>query len=90
MAIFTKEDAAKALAVKIKEATDALTAAENLADEYGLEFSFSPAYGMGGYYTGKGKATPGIKDVTEDWDASDEDEWQSSDSYGWNPSSQSC
>ncbi len=74
----TKEQAVKELAEKVAEAYAALDAAKVIANEHGLEFSFSPAYGMGGYYTGK----------DEHWDGSDDDDWESS--YGWSPSSQSC
>ena len=86
MAIVTKKDAAAALAAKVKEAEAALTEAENLADEYGLEFHFSPSYGMGGYYHGKGKPAPKTED--EDWEPSDS--YDSGTDWGWSPSSQSC
>lgn len=41
------------LSQKVNEAYDALTEAQQIADEHGLSFSFSPEYGMGGYYDGE-------------------------------------
>lgn len=38
----------------VSESLLKLKEAENLADEFGLEFSFNPTYGMGGNYLGKG------------------------------------
>ncbi len=38
------------LAAAIKNAEASLSEAENIANEHGLSFSFSPAYGMGGWY----------------------------------------
>jgi hypothetical protein len=40
------------LHAKVQEFNSALAQAEAIADEYGLEFSIEPAYGMGGYYEG--------------------------------------
>ena len=40
------------LHAKVQEFNSALAQAEAIADEYGLEFSIDPAYGMGGYYEG--------------------------------------
>lgn len=37
----------------VKQAEIALVEAERFADKHGLDFSFSPAYGMGGYYDGE-------------------------------------
>ena len=37
---------------KVTECNSALRQAEASADEYGLEFSIDPSYGMGGYYEG--------------------------------------
>lgn len=37
---------------KVAEFNSALRQAEAIADEYGLEFSIDPSYGMGGYYEG--------------------------------------
>lgn len=42
----TKEDLDKA----VSEAYAALSRAEKIADELEIEFEFSPAYGMGGWY----------------------------------------
>jgi hypothetical protein len=49
----TKEEAVKKVAELVHAACASLGAAENLADEFGLEFYFSPAYGMGGRYVGE-------------------------------------
>lgn len=49
-----KEVAVSEIAELVARAEDAIRKAEALADEHGLEFSFSPAYGMGGYYVGAG------------------------------------
>lgn len=64
------------IAIYVKEAMESLEKAKVIADKYGVSFTFSPAYGMGGNYMGK-NAT--------DWDSSD-----CSDSGTWYPSSQSC
>ena len=62
-------------------AYDSLSEAQELADEYGLMFSFEPAYGMGGWYTGKGNP---------DWSESDADNSGDNESGYWMASSQSC
>ena len=36
----------------VKASIKALQLAESIADEHKLSFSYCPAYGMGGYYTG--------------------------------------
>lgn len=48
----TQEEAVKDIAACVAAAYEALAKAEQIADEYELSFSFSPAYGMGGYYSG--------------------------------------
>lgn len=48
----TKKEAVAKIATLVQQAYDALNKAEVIADEYKLGFSFSPAYGMGGYYEG--------------------------------------
>lgn len=70
----TKELNAK-LAALVQEVYDALRAAEDFAEEHKLGFSFSPAYGMGGYFDGEQVGG------TNEW---------GDESDGWNPSSQSC
>lgn len=42
------QEAAAEMARLVKEAMASLRAAEALADEIGVSFSFRPAYGMGG------------------------------------------
>lgn len=69
-----KEKAAAAIADKVNQAEKLISEAEKLADEHGLEFDFSPAYGMGGEYIGKGSPR-----LASGWNE-----------QGWNPSSQSC
>jgi hypothetical protein len=49
----TKEEAVAKIADLVVEAYSAINEAESLADEHGLDFSFSPAYGMGGWYDGE-------------------------------------
>lgn len=67
------------IAEYIRAARDALSMAEAVADKYSLEFYWEgPAYGMGGYYSGKSATTD------------DDDGWNSSDEEGWQASSQSC
>lgn len=48
----TREEANAAISAKVNEAYAALREAKTIADEHLLGFSFSPAYGMGGYYQG--------------------------------------
>lgn len=48
----TKEEAVAEIAKLVDEAYAALATAEGLADKHGLEFDFSPEYGMGGTYYG--------------------------------------
>lgn len=57
------------------EAERALQKVEALSDKTGVGFYYDgPAYGMGGYYEPK----PESVDSTEDWDSSDSYGWQSS------------
>ena len=74
----TKKEASTEIATKVKLALALVKEAEALADEHGLEFSVNIAYGMGGWYTGKGSR--------EDWDSSESTEGD----FGWSASSQSC
>lgn len=68
----SKQQATQEIAHLVKSAYDNLALAQALADEHKLEFSFSPAYGMGGTYYGY---------PSEDkWDYRDEPGWQSSSS----------
>ena len=53
MSEFTEEqlkEASKKISECVSEAYAALERAEAIADEFSVGFSFSPAYGMGGYY----------------------------------------
>lgn len=73
----TKEEAN----AKIKELTDEamkkVREAQKIADETNVCFSFSVAYGMGGWYDPENKRDNAYYE--------DED-----NEAGWNPSSQSC
>ncbi len=55
------------IAIQVAKAYAALKAAEKLAIEHGLDFSFRPAYGMGGWFVG-----------TTDEDNSSAPGWQAS------------
>lgn len=46
------EDARKLIDEKVSEAYAALSEAQAIADAHKLGFHFSPAYGMGGWYSG--------------------------------------
>ena len=59
---------------KLKEATD-------IADKFGVAFSWDFAYGMGGYY--QPSKTDGSVDDAEG-------DWESSGDSGWQASSESC
>lgn len=48
-----QKEALAQIEVEVEKAYAALRAAEKLADEAGVSFHFSPAYGMGGAYYGK-------------------------------------
>ena len=75
-------EAAKAeLVAKVSAFEAALQEAISVADEYGLEFSIGPAYGMGGSYTGRGSSEKPECEDAYDWDLGD---------WGWYASSQSC
>ena len=50
----TQQEASARISTLIVAAKELITEAEALADAHKLEFSFSVAYGMGGYYYGKG------------------------------------
>lgn len=75
MADMTKEEAAKLIDDKTTEAMNLIREAEAIADQYKLDFSFSVAYGMGGWYYG---------------DPEDRDTEYDDEPDGWCPSSQSC
>ena len=53
MTTLTQEEANKRLALLVENMQKAFNEAESFADQHGLEFHFSPAYGMGGWYDGK-------------------------------------
>ena len=48
-----KKEVAAKIEGYVQEAYEALYSATCLADEYEMSFSFSPEYGMGGYYDGE-------------------------------------
>lgn len=87
--IEAKQKAALAeIETHVETAYAALKRATVLADENGVTFDFSPAYGMGGYYhPTKSKNVLGaatdvvIEDENDDWESSDE---------GWVSSSNNC
>lgn len=77
VAILTEEEANKKIAELVAQSLACLREACSIVDqypEYGLEFSFGPAYGMGGYYDG----------------GFDDSEGSYSSDKGWHPSSMSC
>ena len=87
--ILTKEEANAKIAAFVALAYAALADAETLADDYGLAFSFSPAYGMGGWYASKEAY---LKD-NYGADYSSDPDWEDSSSeenYGWQSSSSNC
>jgi hypothetical protein len=73
-----KKLALERIAAKVKEAEDAIKAAEQIADEHQVSFSFTPAYGMGGSYYPK--KVEGVER---------ENNWWGSDE-GWVSSSRNC
>lgn len=80
---FTKTDAERQAASTeisklVNEAKKLIRKAEKLATENRVDFSFSIAYGMGGYFDGG-----------EDYDPEDYDEDYVHET-GWRASSQSC
>lgn len=72
---------AQVLTELVKFAEGALLECEKYADEHGLDFTFEPAYGMGGTYHGKG--------TSEYDDQGDPYDWKNQ-SWGWYSSSASC
>ncbi len=81
---YTEDQIKKAneeMSAHILDAYTALDKAKDIADEFGLEFSFGVTYGAGASYIGKNAPK-------EDWEESDD--WEDSDSYGWKASSQVC
>lgn len=73
-----KKRAAEQVSELVQEAYNKLNEAQKIAKEYGIVFSFSPAYGMGGTYY-----------PPRDDDYNDSDEWYGSDE-GWVSSSADC
>ena len=65
----------------VDKANEALKNAEDFADEHGLEFHFSPAYGMGGHYVGNSE------NIRNKWN---EKSYENDTEAGWHPSSMSC
>lgn len=77
MAILTEEEANKKISELVEQSLACLREACSIVDqypEYGLSFSFDPAYGMGGSYDG------GFNDSEELYGVEN----------GWHPSSMSC
>lgn len=75
----SEAEASKLISEKTAAAYAAINEAEAIADEYGVDFSFSVSYGMGGYYSPKPK--------NDDYNDSS---CYGEDSYGWNSSSAYC
>lgn len=73
----TKQEASALISKKLAEAYGLIRECETIADIHGEDFSFSVAYGMGGYYSPKPKEGP------------TEDKWGDS-TFGWQASSQGC
>lgn len=74
--------------IEVQEAYDSLKRARIIADNNGVSFSFSPAYGMGGWYNPtNGVSVLGVpEDVPpEEWES--ENDWEES---GWQASSHNC
>lgn len=65
----------------VAKAMQALSEAQDFAEKHNLEFSFEPAYGMGGSYT-----------KLEEWQVEDWDDYSKDQigKYRWFPSSQNC
>lgn len=79
-----KKEAFKQIEEKTKAAHALIQEAEKLADQAGVCFGFSLAYGMGGTYYPK-------KTAEERKEAKEKDDWYDSDSNeGWQSSSSSC
>ena len=75
----TEKEAAEKISVLLAKASASLTAAQKIADESGVDFSWDgPTYGMGGRYSARTKP----EDVDDDWESSGDD--------GWMASSHSC
>ena len=51
--VLSKEEALKIIATKMGQAEALISECEDLADEHDVDFSFHPAYGMGGWYKGE-------------------------------------
>ena len=81
----TKEEANKLLTKTLDEAKAKISECEEIAEEYGLEFS-SPidAYGMGEWYRSK----KSIEKENEEYD--EEDRIDADEDSGWVSSSSSC
>lgn len=78
----TQEEASKIICAKLEQAETLIRECEKLADEAGVDFSWSgPSYGMGGWFTPKG---------AEDWDETDSEDYGSPGRGYWMASSRSC
>lgn len=77
-----KTEAVKELDKLKAEALNKIREMESLADEHGLSFYFSVAYGMGGWYYSE---TAYRKEF-----GYDDHEAVGSEDIGWQPSSMSC
>lgn len=82
--IKTPEEGSAEIDKLTTEAMKLVRRAEKIALKHKLEFSFSVAYGMGGWFTG---FDPGQEYHDEEEDGPFEPD---EDRIGWQPSSQSC
>lgn len=63
-----KREAQGKIAQHVERAYAELEAAKKLADEHKLDFSFRPAYGMGGHYQGDPEER--YRDPSQGWQSS--------------------
>lgn len=81
------------LDLMVKQASDALLAAQNYANKHGLEFYWSPpnsdtTYYMCGYYRGKGNSSKDKPTEAREWYGEDYNDDE--DGWGWYTSSDRC
>lgn len=87
----SKADADKKIQELAKTAYAALTEAEELADATGNEFSFNPAYGMGGRYVPDASRVGEWEGDREDYELKTKDyHGNELEGGGWLSSSSSC
>ena len=82
------KDANVEISKLVKEAYKAISKAEGVAEEFGLDFSLSVAYGMGGTYYSEGQYRK-ENDIPEEEEVESENSYGESN-FGWMASSQGC